>query len=259
MDHSLPTARAKHRAALLGFALTLLCALASAVAAHSVLHPRFVQTDDVILFAMKAIAALVLARLCLICAFATSDVLRTEADSGMPRPRPGQLFARSRARNRLAGWLLASAAAFGPATVSAAMSSPAAAMSISASTAEGIGTDPFLSLEAAQATVAQATPSAPTHAEEGCPSIPEPGWTLPTGTSSLGCRMLGGGAPRTHPRTHIVQHGETVWGIAASYLPRSASNAQIAASIHTWVQANPMTLAHPDLIQVGDTLTIPTV
>lgn len=255
MERSLFTEQAKRWGTVLGAALTLLCALASAIAAHSLLHPQFVQADDVVLFALKAIAALVLARLSLICAFATSDVMQAETNSGLPLPTSGQLFARSKSRHRLAGWLLAAAAAFGPATASAATATPVTTISMSASADKGTGNDPFLTLEASQVSTASSVPS---HSDESCPSIPEPGWTLPAGTSSLGCRVLGGGAPPPRQRTHVVQRGETVWGIAASYLPRSASNSQIASSVHAWVQANPLTLAHPDLIQVGDTLTIPT-
>lgn len=57
-------------------------------------------------------------------------------------------------------------------------------------------------------------------------------------------------------RQHVVQPGESLWRISAAELP-GASNAQIAARVQAWIHANPQLAANPDLILIGQRITIP--
>ena len=77
------------------------------------------------------------------------------------------------------------------------------------------------------------------------PSLPTP--SLPT--PSL---------PQTStPSTYTVKSGDTVWSIAARYLPATATDSDIARACLAWSAANPTTLENPNLIFPGQTLTIP--
>lgn len=57
---------------------------------------------------------------------------------------------------------------------------------------------------------------------------------------------------------HIVQHGDSLWSIAAAQLSDDAGPADVALHTQRWYQANRVTVGpDPDLIQPGQRLTPP--
>lgn len=70
-------------------------------------------------------------------------------------------------------------------------------------------------------------------------------------------------APRQSPaeestREVVVRRGDTLWDLAAAYLPQEATDAEIAAEWQRWYAANRAVIgADPDLILPGQVLHIP--
>ena len=59
-------------------------------------------------------------------------------------------------------------------------------------------------------------------------------------------------------RAVTVRKGDSLWGIAAQFLPADASNARIAAAWPRWHRANaPVIGTDADLIRPGQILTVP--
>jgi hypothetical protein len=68
--------------------------------------------------------------------------------------------------------------------------------------------------------------------------------------------------PRPAPGDHVVLRGECLWAIAAgdlrASLAREPSDAEIAAAVHAWWQANATVIGpHPDLLLPGQVLRPP--
>ncbi|NUU15680.1 LysM peptidoglycan-binding domain-containing protein [Cellulomonas humilata] len=64
--------------------------------------------------------------------------------------------------------------------------------------------------------------------------------------------------PAPAPKEVVVVAGDSLWAIAARYLPPGASDAEVAAAWPAWYQANAAVIgSDPDLIQQGQVLTAP--
>ena len=58
--------------------------------------------------------------------------------------------------------------------------------------------------------------------------------------------------------THVVQHGDTLWGLAAAELGPDATDSAIAARWPQWYAANRALIGpDPDLLYPGQVLRIP--
>lgn len=63
---------------------------------------------------------------------------------------------------------------------------------------------------------------------------------------------------RSGPGAVVVEAGDSLWTIAARYLPPGATDAEVAAAWPRWYQANSAVIgADPDLIQPGQVLATP--
>ncbi|MGO1590429.1 MAG: LysM peptidoglycan-binding domain-containing protein [Ancrocorticia sp.] len=86
-------------------------------------------------------------------------------------------------------------------------------------------------------------------------------------SADTGATDLGWGAPVAPERgsapavvainTHTVQPGDSLWSIAANSLEPDATQSDIAAESARWLQANPESIADPNLIFPGQVLNAP--
>lgn len=96
------------------------------------------------------------------------------------------------------------------------------------------------------------------------PDLPLPDWasdsasasTSPTATPAV--QPVATTAPTTAPREYVVQHGDSLWSIAARHLGPDATAAQIAVVWPQWYAVNRQTVGpNPDVIRPGQRLTVP--
>ena len=100
----------------------------------------------------------------------------------------------------------------------------------------------------------QATTNEPQHAGPGFQPLTEMSFdddsTQPTSNGIIG-------ASPPDSAYYTVIPGDTLWSIAAKYLPENASPADIAAATDAWFLANSDQISHPHLIHPGQVFTSP--
>jgi hypothetical protein len=91
------------------------------------------------------------------------------------------------------------------------------------------------------------------------PTAPAPEWTPPA-VRPLPPVTLTAPRPSTRGETEVtVRRGDTLWDLAAAYLPPEATDAEIATACRRWHTANRNVIGpDPDLILPGQVLTVPT-
>lgn len=107
---------------------------------------------------------------------------------------------------------------------------------------------------AAVPTTATSTTAAPT-------AVPtEPGATTVTAAPAPTSAVPASPAAAVEPATHQVQPGESLWSIAALYLPDGAAASEVAAAWPAWYSANRDVVGlDPDVIEPGQVLHAPAI
>lgn len=248
---------ARSRAAILGAALTLLCAALTLGLAREAIRSwpglGTVPTGDALLPPLLSLAAILAAWVTLVLGSATARLLTAWRAPG----------------GRVVRLTAAALVALTSLSVSPATAVPVAAvetghLAVPPDDTPAAPAQDALTVAAALGVPETGDPAASTDLvpPSGEP-IPQPGWTPtpspPRPVPAADVTLVSRASASSLPETVVVRRGDTLWDLAARHLGEDATPESIAEEWPRWHAANRAVIGpDPDLLQPGQQLVVPT-